>query len=369
MKMICNRLELLEALQGVAKAVSGKSTIPALEGILFKCGGYAVTLTAYDLELGITTTISAEIEDPLDLVVPKTFSEMVRKMESDTVTMNVTGDLRIELRGGNSQFVIMGLPAADYPELAFPDTDNRVKLKCLTVKEMIAKTIYAVSTNDQKPVHTGTKFLFGDDSLTLISVDGYRLALCSRTGTGVSSDATFVVPAKTLAEVSRLVGDADEEVEIATEKRYAIFHLPHYTILTRLLEGDFLDHTKSIPNGYKTRVRVGTQTIYDAVERAALIISDRFKSPVRLKFQDSQVDVSCSTPLGNSRDILNCEIEGDELEIGFNNKYLLDALRYSGCDEILIELNGPLSPIKILPGDASGSFLFLVVPIRIKSND
>jgi len=370
MKLTCNRSELLDALQGVSRAVSTKSTIPALEGILFKCNGYTVTLTAYDLELAIVTTISAEIEDPLDLVInARLFIDMIRKMESDTVVLQTGTDLRLSVRGGNSRFNILGMPAADFPELVFPEADNRITVPCNVLRDMIGKTLYAVSTNDQKPVHTGTKFIFENDSLTLASVDGFRLALARSAGRTAENDSSFVVPGRTLSEISHLIGDSESTVEISTARRYAIFTIPEYTVVTRLLEGDFLDFSKSIPTGYTTRIRVKVQSFYDAVERAALIISDRFRSPLRMRFEDQTISISCSTPLGNSHDVVDCSIEGDAVEIGFNNKYILEALRYSGSEEVFMELSGALSPVKLLPVDGSDAFLFLILPVRIKANE
>ena len=370
MKLTCNRPELLAALLGISKAVSPKSTIPALEGILFKCSAYNLTLTAYDLELSITTVISADIEDPMDLVLnAKLLIEMIRKMESDIVTIQVGSDLRTTVRGGTARFVILGIPADDFPELTYPEEENRLSIPCGVLKAMIDKTLYAVATNDQKPVHTGTKFVIDGQSLTLVSVDGYRLAMSFRDDQSFNVFMSFVVPARTLAELSRLIGDREENVELSTARRYAVFQIPGYTIMTRLLEGEFLDYTKSIPESFRTRVRIYVDAFHDAVERASLMISERFKSPLRMRFENGCVTISCSTPLGNSNDVVDCLIEGEDIEIGFNSKYILDALRNSGCEELLLEMNTPTTPVKILPVDPEDRFLFLVLPIRISVSE
>lgn len=369
MKIICDRGELLDALMGVSKAVSSKSSIPAIEGILFKCTSYIVMLTAYDLEIGITTAVSAAVEQPGDIVInAKLLIDMVRKIESEKVTIEVSDNLKITITGGPTQFNIIGIPASDFPEMPIPETDDTMTIEGSVLKDMIGKTIYAVSTSDQKPVHTGTKFIMGNDELTLVSVDGYRLAVCKKFGVRYSQDTSFVVPAKTLSEVSKLIGDSDEDVSVGTARRYGVFRLPKYTVVTRLLEGEFLDYTKSIPVGYKTRVKIYVHSLFDSVERASLIINDRFKSPIRVNFEDNFVNITCATALGNAQDEFACEVEGEAVEIGFNNRYILDALRNSGQEEIYLELNGPLSPMKLVPVEGS-EFLFLVLPVRIKTNE
>lgn len=367
MRIVCDRAEMLDALTGVSKAVSAKSSIPAIEGILFRCTNYVVTLTAYDLEIGITTSLQADISDPGELVIPaRLLIEMVKKLDADTVTIETGDDLKVTIRGNATQFNIMGIPASDFPEMPAPEADDTLTLKGDMLRDMIGKTIYAVSTSDQKPVHTGTKFVIEDGSLTLVSVDGYRLAVCRHTG-DFSARPGFVIPAKTLAEVSRLIGDSEEDVTIDTARRIAVFKFGAYTVVTRLLEGDFLDYAKSIPAGNKTRVRINVASLFDAVERASLIINDRFKSPIRMSFEDNNLTVTCATALGNAYDELPCEVEGEAVEIGFNNRYVLDALRYCGEEEVFLELSGPLSPMKVVPTEGDG-FLFLVLPVRIKTD-
>jgi len=367
MKISCNRGELLDALMGVSRAVSAKSSIPAIEGIYFKCSDHLIMLTAYDLEIGITTSVSAEIDDPGDIVInARLLIEMVRRIEADTLTIEVSDNLKVLIKGGLTEFNIMGIPSGDFPEMPIPDTNDTLAISENTLKAMISKTIYAVSTSDQKPVHTGTKFILDGNDLTLVSVDGYRLAICKQSGIGALEDTSFVVPAKTLTEVSKLIGDSDEEVTIGTARRYAVFRFSGYTVVTRLLEGDFLDYTKSIPESYKTRAKINVGSMFDCVDRASLIINDRFKSPIKMVFEENVVNISCTTALGNAHDELPCEVEGDYVEIGFNNRYILDALRNCGVDEVYLELNGPLSPMKMVPVD-NDEFLFLVLPVRIKA--
>ncbi len=367
MKLVCSRTELVEMLGGVSKAVSAKSSIPALEGILFKAEKDTVVLTAYDLEIGIITSFSAQVEEEGEIVLnARLLTEMVRKIDAETVSIEADSDLKTVIKGGITKFNFIGMPASDYPEMPIPDTSSTLSVRGCDLRRMISRTIYAVSQSDQKPVHTGTKFIIDESGLTLVSVDGYRLAVCTKKEIGRFENKAFVVPGKTLAEVSKLIGDSEDDVTIGTERRYAVFRLPQYTVVTRLLEGDFLDYKKSIPDGYHTRVKLDVREMSDSIDRASLIISDRFKSPIRFFFEDNRVSLNCATALGHAYDEIRCEMEGEPVEIGFNNKYMLDALRNSGCDEVVLEINGPGAPMKVLPVEGE-EFLFLVLPVRIKN--
>lgn len=367
MKLVCDRTKLVEVLSGVSKAVSAKSSIPALEGVLFKAEKNEVILTAYDLEIGIITSFEAQIEEEGTIVLnARLLTDMVRKIDAETVSIETDSDLKAVIKGGITKFNFIGMPASDYPEMPIPDTNSTLSVRGCDLREMISRTIYAVSQSDQKPVHTGTKFFIDESGLTLVSVDGYRLAVCTKQEIGRFENKAFVVPGKTLAEVSKLIGDSEDDVTIGTERRYAVFKLPRYTVVTRLLEGDFLDYKKSIPDGYRTRVRLDVREMSDSIDRASLMINDRFKSPIRFFFEDNRVTLNCATALGNAYDEIRCEMEGDPVEIGFNNKYMLDALRNSGCEEVIFEINGSGAPMKVLPAEGN-DFLFLVLPVRIKN--
>ena len=292
--------------------------------------------------------------------------DMIRKMTSDTVTIETDGELKAQITGGITKFNFIGIPSSDFPEMPVPDAENTLTIKANLLKEMIGKTIFAVSTSDQKPVHTGTKFIMSDDSLTMVSVDGYRLAVCTQKVEFSYENKSFIVPAKTLSEVCKLMGEGEEDVNIGIARRYGVFQLNNYTVITRLLEGDFLDYKKAVPEGYKTRVKIDVRSLFDSVERTSLIINDRFKSPVKFLFEDNKTIVTCSTALGNAYDEIICGIEGEAVEIGFNNRYVLDALRNCGCDEVYLEIGGPVSPLKMVPIQGN-DFLFLLLPVRIKS--
>lgn len=239
-------------------------------------------------------------------------------------------------------------------------------VKCGMLREMIEKTIYAVSQDDKKPAHTGELFVIEPGSLTIVALDGYRLAIIQRE-VECTRDIRIIIPAKTLQELLKIMGGADDDVKIDANRRYVVFTSNGYTIMSRLIEGDFLNYESVIPKDKKTRVTVECKNFIDTIERASLIITERLKNPLRISFAEDRVTVRCQTPLGKVVDeFAPVSMEGDAVEIGFNNRYLLDALRFSKCEKMVLEINGPLSPVKLLPEDGK-DFIYLVLPVRFKN--
>ena len=366
MKLICDRTLLANAIAGVSKAVTQRSSIPVLEGILMKAEGFSLTLTGYDLEMGITTTIEANVLEPGDAVLPaKLLGDMVRRLPSEEVEINAQDSGATTIKGGITEFDIMGLNPGDFPDLPNPGADRTLDMDTSDLQEMVDTTLFAVSTDDKKPAHTGALFSITPEKLTVVALDGYRLAIIEKP-VQATKEIDIIIPAKTLSEVVKLFGEADEVVHISANRRFVVFATQSYTVISRLIEGEFLDYRRVIPEGYKTRVTVDVRDFATTIERASLIITERLKNPLRVMFDD-HITVRCQTTLGKVVDELPAQVEGDPVEIGFNNRYLLDALRYSRCDKLVFELSGPLSPVKVLPKDG-GNFLFLVLPVRFKND-
>lgn len=366
MKFICDRHILADAVTGVSKAVTQRSSIPVLEGILLKAEGFTLTLTGYDLEMGITTTVEANVQEPGEVVLSaKLLGDMVRRLSSEEIAIATDDNLDATIKGGITEYNIMGMNPADFPEMPSTGAENTLDLDAATLRELIDTTLFAVSQDDKKPAHTGELFSIEPDHLTVVALDGYRLAIMEKAVTA-TKDINIIIPQKTLAEVTKLLDEDDEIVHIAANRRFVVFSTRRYTIMSRLIEGEFLDYKRVVPEGYKTRVVVDTRDFINSIERASLIITERLKNPLRISF-DKNVTVRCQTTLGKVVDEIDAEIEGESVEIGFNNRYLLDALRYSGCDKVVFEISGALSPVKVLPVDGK-EFLFLVLPVRFKND-
>ena len=372
MKFHCGKLFLAEILSNVQKSVAQRSTISALEGILITCRGETAQFCGYNTELGIKTSINAHILEEGQIVVnAHLFTEIIKKLPSDVVEIESTENLTMYVRGGQSTFELVGIDPNEFPGLPSISDAQNFEIPINTLKSMIKQTIFAVAEGDSKPVHMGTLFEIKDGILTLVSVDGYRLAL-RREPIQENSELRFVVPGKTLKEVLRLLPpttlDSQETIQISAGMRHIIFNVNNYFIVSRLLEGEFLDYKATIPENSEFDVKISTPKFIESIERVSLLISDRLKSPVKCVFSSDRTFLSCNTFMGKSSDEISCTSNlTEDLEIAFNSKYMLDALKNTGCDEINICLNGPLSPIKILPREGN-SFLFLVLPVRIKAN-
>ncbi len=366
MHIICEKQPLSEAVANVSRAVSGKNTLAALEGILLQAKNGRLSLTGYDLELAITTSIEAKVLDEGEIVLSaRLFLDMIRRMQSETVNISSDEKMLTVIKGGATEYTILGIPASDYPELPSVSQTVPVQMSQGVLKNMIGQTLFAVATTDGKPVHTGSLFEIKDGQLNVVSVDGYRLAL-RKEKIAFDGEITFIVPAKSLSEVSKLIKDEDEQISLEVARRHIIFQAGGYSVISRLLEGEFLDYKAAIPSGGKTTIQIGTRELIAAIERSSLLISDNIKSPLRLYFEENMIRISCSTAIGKSYDEIPCSQKGEDVEIGFNSRYMLDALKASECDQVQLVLNGPLSPIKVMPTDGD-AFTFLVLPVRLKS--
>ncbi len=368
MKMICQKTVLVEAVSNISRAVSPKSPIPALEGILIQTEEQSATLVGYDLELGIITSIPADIKEAGKIVIPaRLMLDIIRKIPSETILISVDEKQLTLIKGGVAEFTILGIPAEDYPELPNVDENSNLIIKQGVLKSMIDQTLFAIATTDSKPVHTGSLFDVKQDKITLVSVDGYRLAL-RREAFLTDQETSFIVPGKTLSEVSKLLKEEDGEMSMIVSHKHIIFKINGYHVISRLLEGDFLDYNAAIPKVEKTTVEVSTRMLTEGIERTSLLISDRLRSPIKLNISEDLIRISCSTTIGKAYDEVDCKIQGEDVMMGFNNKYLLDALKASDCDMVKLQLNGALSPMRIVPLEGE-SFLFLVLPVRVKNDD
>jgi len=364
----CAKNILSEAVTNVSRMVPSKSAVPALEGIKIKAADGKLILSGYDMEAGITTNIEANIEAEGEIVLSaRLFADMIRKMAEDFVRISVDDRYLTSITSGITEFTILGIPSDEFPELPDVKSDDAVEVSQSALKSMIEQTIFAVATNDSKPVHMGSLFDLDDKSLSVVSVDGYRLAKCTYPLLD-DNKLSFVVPGKVLTEVSKMLKDEDEPASLLVSPRHIVFNIGSYSIISRLLEGEFLDYKKSIPQSASGTVTISKRRFVESIERASLLISDRLRSPIHITFDKSGlVKISCSTSIGKFYDEFPCKMTGETTEIGFNNRYLMDALRAADTDEIKVEIFGALSPIKILPPEGE-SFLFLVLPVRLKND-
>lgn len=368
MKFSCDKKKLAEAVAGVSRAVTPSSAVPVLQGVLLRADGFKLELTGYDLEMAITTTLEVNVNEPGEIVLPaKLLGDMLRSLSGEEVSIESSSEtLSTHIKGGITEYDLMGMNAADFPELPTPGADRAFEIDAAELAAMLDMTLYAVSTDDKKPALTGALFNIEPGELTIVALDGFRLAI-TRHPVVTDRNVSVVVPAKTAAEVARLMGGSGQVVQVDANNRYIVVSDGIYTVMSRLIEGEFLNYKSVVPDGFKTRALVEVHTLEKAVERCSVIITERVKNPLRVVMEGNLIDIRCQTQLGKVNDQLEAEIEGERVEIGFNYRYLLDALRNSGVDRVVMELSGPLSPVKILPAEGD-DFLFLVLPVRFKND-
>ena len=370
MKFVCNAVELSEACSVIQRAASAKTSIPSVEGILLNAEGHSLTLTGYDLEMGIVTSIPCAVEESGKIVVnAHMLSETVRKLPNKPVIFDSDSRQIASIECGEFNTTIVGMSAEDYPELPSITGGYDVTLSQPVIKDMIRKTIFSVAIKDSKPVFTGVKFEIENNHINLIAVDGARLAIRKEEIVYNGENLNFVVPAKTLSEVLKLLGDEENEnIEISVGKRHIIFRIGKYDIISRLLDGEFLNYRTAIPSSVKTTVKVNTAALLESIERTSLIITDKLKCPIKCTFGNGYIRMSSNASIGASNDRVEAEIDGEDITVGFNNRYLIDALRVCDTDEIKITLNTPTLPVVITPNEGD-SFIFIILPVRMRNEN
>ena len=366
MNFSCEKYVLQTACATASRAAASKSPIPALEGLLIQAGD-DIRVTGYDLKKGIYTSLEADIKESGSVVVgARLFGEMMRRLPDGIVSISTDVNNNVNVRCGKSEFNFMGISAQDYPEMPEVDPVNKIALPRKILAEMINQTIFAVSDNDVRPIYTGTLFEVNGDELTLVSVDGYRLALRrEKLESAQMENCSFVVPGSALGDVERICSDSEEQVEISVGSKHISFSIGGTVVISRRLEGEFLNYKKSIPESFKYILKVERSELMSTIDRVSLIVSERNSSPVRMSINDGSIHCLCVTPIGRAEDTCICEGDGEGMEIGFNDRYMKDALKASGKDELNICLNSPSSPCIIKAADGSDSFTYMVLPVRL----
>lgn len=369
MKFSCNTKALSDACNNVMRAVSTKVTIPAIEGILIKAQGECIHLTGYDFEFGIHTILPANVTEHGSVILnAKIFCDIVRRLNEEQVEIEVNDRLNTTITSGAAQYAILGIDADEYPELPSVTGGVPVILNQGMLNNMVSQTLFAVAEGENaKPIHTGLRFEIVQNGMRLVGVDGFRLAMRTEQINYDGDDIAFVVPKKTIRELTKLMNHEDEMVSISVGKRHIVFEVGNYSIISRLLDGEFLNYNDVIPKNTETTVLVNTREAINCIEKTLPVIDNNTKNPIRCIFDHDMLRVSAVTVLGKVVDTCHANVSGERVEIGFNSKYILDALHTCDADEIMIELVNPTSPVKILPLQGE-NFLFLVLPVRLKNN-
>ena len=367
-KFSCEKVLLQSAIAVTSRAVAQKSSIPALEGLLLRADT-ELTVSGYNMQTGIRTKVPANVTGTGEIVLnARLFGDIIRRMPDDVVTFTADERLTVHLSCGDANFDIVGLSAKDYPELPEVEDEYAVSMQQKTLRSMIEQVSFAVSTNESRPVHTGALFEINDMKLTMVAVDGFRLAIRREPLEKIEGGAfSFVAPGNALNEVKSICGDTEDLATATLGRRHIMFVIGDTELICRRLEGEFLDYKNAIPRKNPITMIANTRDLINSIDRVSVVISDKLKSPVRCTFDHDKVLLSAKTGNGEAKDICRLSGDGNGLEIGFNNRYLMEALRYAPADTVKIELNTGVSPAIIVPTEGEENFLYMVLPVRLKN--
>lgn len=371
MKFSCEKALLQAAVTTAGRVVASKSSIQALEGVLVEALDGGLRLSGYNLETGIVTRVEANVERQGAVVLSaRLFGEIIRRLPDDVVSVSAEGS-SVHISCGPTSFDILGSSAEEFPELPAVDEGYRLTVTQGALRSMISRVIFAVSDNESRPIHTGALFEVAGGALTMVAVDGYRLALRREKIVRSSSPSfSFVVPGAALSEVDKICADSDAEVTVTGGDRHITFEIGSTLLVARRLEGEFLNYRNTIPQNNSVILEAGTADLQSSIDRASLIINDKLKSPLRCKFGDGELSITSRTAIGSAFDTCPVAGDGGGLEIGFNNRFLMDAVKAAPADRVRLELNTSTSPCLILPAEgAEDNFLYMVLPVRLKAGE
>ncbi len=368
MKIRAERSVLLDAVLKMQKTVGIKSSMPVLEGIMLSAEKGLLTLSSYNLEMGMKKEMYASCEEEGDIVInARLLADILRKLRGIDVEIESDERLVCHIRSGEAVFDIMGMEANDFPEMPSLTDGENLSLRGEDFCELVKGTIFAVSQIEgTRPILTGINISVKDGVLQFVAIDGYRLAIRSKK-IDIDNNIEFIVSGKALSEVVKLIDETTETIEIKVGKRLILFKISGYVFIARLLEGEFVNYEKIIPSEHTQTTTVVCDEIIDSVERVSLLINDSFSTPIRCAFGKEELIISCSTALGRAKEKMSINLEGNEFEMGLNSRYLLEALRACECEKIRFNFNGSNAGVTITPvDDNTQEMLYLIMPMRLK---
>lgn len=374
MKIVCEKDKLLKCINSVVRGVPTRTTMPILEGIYIQTNENKVKMTTYDLDLGIEYIVDCNVEEEGNTVVNATmFSEIIRKLPDTDIKITVNENKLLVIECEGSLYKLSTMNPEEYPELPKIDVEHSVVTEQRTLKDMVKKTIFAVSMEENRPIFTGCLFEIVNNKLNVVAIDGSRMGWVSTYLTEKTNDFKAVIPGKTLNEVNKIITDSFDSIKIGIAKNQAVFEMENCKIVTRLLEGEFLNYQNVIPASWETKIRINKYILQNCLERVSLISSSSVekekKYPVKIKIEIGKVVLSCTNQTGDAKEEIYIETEGKNLEIGVNPKYFLDALKVIEDEEIFIEFGSNISPCIIKPVENTAQeYVYMILPIRIKED-
>ncbi len=370
-RFTANKNTFLSLIMPALGATSTKSTLPALEGLLFTLKDNILTVCGYDLEKGVTSKATVFPKEEGSVIVnAKKIADIVKSFPDCDIKFEADDKNIVRIYGGDSDFVIHGFGADIFPSLPMLGGDNSFSINQSVFKEMINSTSFAVSQLDSRPILCGELIKIEGKKITIVALDNFRLAMREEYDAVLGNDKNFklVVSGKTLNELCRLLSDDDELMRVEFTDKHIIFMIGDTVFFCRLLDGEYLDYERALPKDSKITVNVSSEKFLNSALRASLIVDEKLRTPLRCRFDGNTLTINCKTQYGSVNDNTDIIKTGGDIEIGFNHKYLLDALRACKGEDIVVSMSSPLMSMVLTPAVKSetGSFLYLVLPCRLK---
>ncbi len=367
MKIICSKPNLLNGVNIVSKAVPSKTTMSILECILINASNNEIKLTANDMELGIETIIEGEIiEKGIVALDAKIFSEIVRKLPDNDITLEIDENYKATITCEKAKFNIIGKSGEDFSYLPEIEKNEGVMISQFTLKELIRQTIFSISDNENNKLMTGELFEINENELKVVSLDGYRISIRKIELKNSYESKKVVVPGKTLNEISKILsGETDQNVEIFFTDKHIVFEFNHTVVVSRLIEGEYFKISQMLSNDYETKIKINKKELYSCIDRATLLIKEGDKKPIIINIADNAMELKINSTVGSMNEEIDIDKQGKDILIGFNPKFLIDALRVIDDEEINIYLVNPKAPCFIK--DDKENYTYLILPLNFNN--
>lgn len=367
MKIICNKNNLVKGVSTVSKAVPSKTTMPILECILIDATMDIIRLTANDMELGIQTEIEGEIvERGMIAIDAKIFSEIVRKLPDNEITIETDETLKTIITCEKAQFDLSGKPGEEFSYLPVVEKEHSIEISQFTLKEVIRQTIFSISDSESNKMMGGELFEIKNNVLRVVSLDGHRISIRKIELKDEAEDKKLIVPGKTLIEISKILsGEAESMVNISYTSNHIVFEFDNTVVVSRLIEGDYFKIDQMLSNDYETKVRINKKELLNCIDRATLMIKEGDKKPIIIQIGDEWMELKIKSQIGSMNEEISIAKEGKDLLIGFNPKFLIDALRVIDDEEVTLYLMNAKAPCFIK--DEEESYIYLILPVNFNA--
>lgn len=364
MNIICDKNKLLEGINIVLKAIPGKSTMAILECLVIEADNNTIKLIANDLEIGIETVIEGEIvEEGCVAISAKVFSDIIRKLPSEQVEINVDEAYQLNIKCGKAKFNISVKPTDEFPYLPQIVKDKYVEISQFTLKDIIRQTVFSISDNENAKVMTGELFEINNSTLKVVSLDGHRISIRKVELKNNYDNISVIIPGKTLIEINKILnGGIDDEVKIYFTEKHILFEFDNTIVLSRLIEGEYYKIDKMLSSDYETKITVNKKDMLDSIDRTTLLVKESEKKPVIIDIKDNSIGFAMNSSIGSMYEEMDAVREGKDILIGFNPRFLMDALRVIDDEEITLYMINPKAPCFIR--DKDESYIYLILPVN-----